>query len=273
MINIIQLIKIVVLSIVLSLGLSYVYAWTAPTGTPPAGNADAPINTSGSDQTKTGILRVTDLVTNRITFTDGTSVTTAPTPHGKQLFTSNGTLTVPEGVTRVYLTGSGSGGTGGSGATVGAWGGSGLGGVGATGYGTGSTGVKGTGCDAFLGGRGGTGPGYSSGTGGGGGIGAAGGGGGGLGQSAYNQEVAVISGQSYSITLGAGLPTNFGSVFSLAKGGNGGNGVGSTGGAAGVNGTQRLPIFGSSGGGGGGGGCLAGGAGGLGAPGYLLVEW
>ncbi|OHA78707.1 MAG: hypothetical protein A3B07_00290 [Candidatus Yonathbacteria bacterium RIFCSPLOWO2_01_FULL_43_27] len=270
--NIIQLTKIIGLAIVLSLGLSYAYAWTAPTAIPPTGNADAPINTSGSDQTKTGILRVTDLVTGKITFTDGSSVTTAPTPHGKQLFTSNGTFTVPMGVTKVYLTGSGSGGTGGSGAKGTSWGGS-VGGIGATGYGIGSNGARGSGCEAWLGGIGGIGPGYSSAKPAVNATGSPGGGGGGLGQSVYNKEVAVTEGQSYSVILGAGLPTSFGTVFSLAKGGNGGNGSGMTGGVAGTNGAQGLPVFGSSGGGGGGGGCLTGGAGGAGAPGYLLVEW
>lgn len=46
--------KITVLAIVLSFGLSYVYAWTAPSATPPTGNVSAPINTSGTAQTKTG---------------------------------------------------------------------------------------------------------------------------------------------------------------------------------------------------------------------------
>lgn len=50
--------KVVVLAIVLSLGLSYVYAWTAPAGTPPTGNVNAPLNTSSEVQSKTGTLRV-----------------------------------------------------------------------------------------------------------------------------------------------------------------------------------------------------------------------
>lgn len=75
--NTIQLIKIFGIAGVLSIGLSYAYAWTAPSAPPPTGNVSAPINTSGSDQTKTGIFRVVDLVVNKITFSDNTSMTTA----------------------------------------------------------------------------------------------------------------------------------------------------------------------------------------------------
>lgn len=57
--------KIVTLAVVLSFGLSYVYAWTAPTQNPPAGNVSAPINTSATAQTKAG-----DLTVNTITSGD-----------------------------------------------------------------------------------------------------------------------------------------------------------------------------------------------------------
>lgn len=56
--NITQALKVIALAVVLSFGLSYVYAWTAPTATPPGGNVSAPINTSGTAQTKTGALTV-----------------------------------------------------------------------------------------------------------------------------------------------------------------------------------------------------------------------
>src|SRR3989344_2487882 len=46
--------RVSALAIVLSFGLSYVYAWTAPTATPPTGNVSAPINTSATAQTKAG---------------------------------------------------------------------------------------------------------------------------------------------------------------------------------------------------------------------------
>lgn len=50
--------KIVTLAIVLSFGLSFVYAWTAPTATPPGGNVSAPINTSVTEQTKLGAFNI-----------------------------------------------------------------------------------------------------------------------------------------------------------------------------------------------------------------------
>lgn len=58
-----QTLKILLAAIVLSLGMSYVYAWTAPTDVPPAGNTPAPINTGVSNQAKEGNLAVgtTDL--------------------------------------------------------------------------------------------------------------------------------------------------------------------------------------------------------------------
>ncbi len=46
--------KITTLAIVLSFGLSFVYAWTAPTQSPPGGNTSAPINVGSADQTKVG---------------------------------------------------------------------------------------------------------------------------------------------------------------------------------------------------------------------------
>ncbi len=52
--NTIQSLKVIILATVLSFGLSYVYAWTAPTATPPNGNTVAPINTSAVDQYKGG---------------------------------------------------------------------------------------------------------------------------------------------------------------------------------------------------------------------------
>lgn len=51
-------IKVSALALALSFGLSFVYAWTAPTQNPPAGNVSAPINTSATAQTKAGGLTV-----------------------------------------------------------------------------------------------------------------------------------------------------------------------------------------------------------------------
>lgn len=50
--------KVTVLAIVLSFGLSYVYAWTAPTMVPPTGNVSVPLNTSGTAQAKAGSLGI-----------------------------------------------------------------------------------------------------------------------------------------------------------------------------------------------------------------------
>lgn len=50
--NITQSLKVIVLALSLSFGLSYAYAWTAPTVSPPGGNVSAPINTSTTDQIK-----------------------------------------------------------------------------------------------------------------------------------------------------------------------------------------------------------------------------
>ncbi len=56
--NTLQTFKIITLAIVLSFGLSYVYAWTAPTVSAPGGNTSAPINTSLTSQYKSGALGI-----------------------------------------------------------------------------------------------------------------------------------------------------------------------------------------------------------------------
>ncbi len=56
--NILQTAKIIVLALALSISLSFVYAWTAPTVMPPGGNTAAPINTSATAQVKNGGLSV-----------------------------------------------------------------------------------------------------------------------------------------------------------------------------------------------------------------------
>jgi len=61
--NIINAMKVSVLAVVISFGLSYALAWTAPTATPPAGNVSAPINTSATAQTKAGGLTVGSITT------------------------------------------------------------------------------------------------------------------------------------------------------------------------------------------------------------------
>ncbi|MBX4215629.1 hypothetical protein KW797_01630 [Candidatus Parcubacteria bacterium] len=52
--NLPSLLKPLLLAIVLSLGVSYVYAWTGPTATPPAENTPPPLNVGSVSQVKTG---------------------------------------------------------------------------------------------------------------------------------------------------------------------------------------------------------------------------
>jgi len=46
--------KSLIIVLALTIGLSYVFAWTGPTGAPPNDNAPAPINVGGTSQAKTG---------------------------------------------------------------------------------------------------------------------------------------------------------------------------------------------------------------------------
>ncbi|HBB44198.1 MAG: hypothetical protein UW27_C0011G0010 [Parcubacteria group bacterium GW2011_GWA1_44_13] len=66
--------KVSALAIVISFGLSYAFAWTAPTATPPTGNVSAPINTGTDLQTKAGNLTVANLGANTITLTGTATV-------------------------------------------------------------------------------------------------------------------------------------------------------------------------------------------------------
>lgn len=56
-------IKVSTLALILSFGLSYVYAWTAPAVSAPGGNVAAPINTSSAPQIKAGAFTVGSFVT------------------------------------------------------------------------------------------------------------------------------------------------------------------------------------------------------------------
>lgn len=67
--------KVSSLAIVLSFGLSYALAWTAPSATPPTGNVSAPLNTSSTAQVKTGVLTVAGLVNSGVATTTKLSVT------------------------------------------------------------------------------------------------------------------------------------------------------------------------------------------------------
>jgi len=83
-------IKISALALVLSFGLSYALAWTAPTATPPGANVAAPINASATSQTKSG-----DLTLGRLFTTASSSIgTTAQT----QTLTVAGTIGATEDI-------------------------------------------------------------------------------------------------------------------------------------------------------------------------------
>jgi hypothetical protein len=60
--NITQPLKVIALALVLSVGISYVSAWNAPTVTPPNGNVSAPINISGTDQSKLGSISAASFI-------------------------------------------------------------------------------------------------------------------------------------------------------------------------------------------------------------------
>ncbi|MFC1720985.1 hypothetical protein ACFL0K_01890, partial [Patescibacteria group bacterium] len=57
----IKTIKIIIIAFVVAIGASYVYAWTGPTDTAPAGNTPAPINISAISQYKDGALGVSGI--------------------------------------------------------------------------------------------------------------------------------------------------------------------------------------------------------------------
>ena len=60
-----RVIKILILAVILSIGVSYVYAdWTGPTLTAPGGNVSSPINVSAMSQVKSGGLWVASLGTD-----------------------------------------------------------------------------------------------------------------------------------------------------------------------------------------------------------------
>lgn len=72
--------KTVVLAVALSFGISFVYAWTAPTQNPPAGNVSAPINTGSVLQQKSGDFTVKNFIADTVTIggTINSSAITSP---------------------------------------------------------------------------------------------------------------------------------------------------------------------------------------------------
>ena len=64
--NVAQNIKAVVLGIIVAAGVTYAFAWTGPTATPPNGNVAAPINVGSSIQTKLGGLILNGSTTSQL---------------------------------------------------------------------------------------------------------------------------------------------------------------------------------------------------------------
>lgn len=150
--QIISTIKVLTLAVVLSFGLSYVYAWTAPTAPPPTGNVSAPLNAGITDQIKigkltvggldagdktistTGFLSGNEIIANKLQLLTGAGAgkvltsdasgnatwqtsTGVSTFANSQTFDTPGTYTfiVPSGVTKVMVAMVGGGGGGGGG--------------------------------------------------------------------------------------------------------------------------------------------------------------
>lgn len=222
-------------------------------------------------------------------FPDATTQTTAATassPHGKQLFTSSGTFTVPASVTTVWVSMSGGGGGGGNGYPAGSWmdytdaGGGGGGGGDAVNSSvlTVTAGASHT-ITIGAGGAASTGTYTSGGNGGSSSFGSlltvAGGGGGGYAGSGTGGARGTAGG-SGGVAGGSGVSD---AVFYNGGGwGMGGDGGGSMFGAGGIG--AKSSGAGSTGGkyGGGGGGGVgttwqSATVGGAGAPGFVLVEW
>ena len=73
--NLLQTIKIIVLALILSVGVGYLYAatWTGPSAQPPLSNAPAPINVGTIDQVKSAGLGLNSLlVSGPVKIVDGT---------------------------------------------------------------------------------------------------------------------------------------------------------------------------------------------------------
>ncbi len=66
--EIIQTFKILLTAVVISLGISYVYAWTPPPLAPPAGNTPAPLDVGTTTQIKIGGLGVNAFTANSASF-------------------------------------------------------------------------------------------------------------------------------------------------------------------------------------------------------------
>ncbi|OHA84349.1 MAG: hypothetical protein A2937_01255 [Candidatus Yonathbacteria bacterium RIFCSPLOWO2_01_FULL_47_33b] len=90
--HIFQSAKVILLALVLSIGISYVSAWTAPTVTPPNGNVAAPLNVSNTAQTKAGNITANYLIasseSNAPVFKDSNDSSYFLNPNGDSILSS-----------------------------------------------------------------------------------------------------------------------------------------------------------------------------------------
>ncbi|MDO8522107.1 MAG: hypothetical protein Q7S08_02350 [bacterium] len=140
-------IKLLLLAIALSLGVSIVYAWTGPTAAPPDGNTDTPINTGITTQIKHGDFSANNTIFDSMSIylSGGTIVNTSAITSPKFCIGASCVTSWPPGPTGPAGATGATGTTGATGATgpAGPAGATGLtGATGATG-GTGATGATG----------------------------------------------------------------------------------------------------------------------------------
>ncbi len=85
--NIINSTKTLVLAVILATGVSYLFAWTGPTATPPGNNTAAPLSVATSSQTKMGplILNYANLVTPGLEVLGGIQIVDGTQGVGKVL--------------------------------------------------------------------------------------------------------------------------------------------------------------------------------------------
>ncbi|OHA83985.1 MAG: hypothetical protein A2937_00515 [Candidatus Yonathbacteria bacterium RIFCSPLOWO2_01_FULL_47_33b] len=90
--HIFQSTKVILLALALSIGISYVSAWTAPAVTPPNGNVAAPLNVSNTAQTKAGNITANYLIasseSNAPVFKDSNDSSYFLNPNGDSILNS-----------------------------------------------------------------------------------------------------------------------------------------------------------------------------------------
>src|SRR3989344_412917 len=112
--DLLQSVKTLALALVLSVGVSYVYAWVGPTATPPGANATPPINASTINQVKSGGLGVSALISDTLCLgVDCIPIWPFVNIPVTMVLKTSGTWVVPADITSVTVTVVGGGGGGG----------------------------------------------------------------------------------------------------------------------------------------------------------------